>query len=950
MTEQELLELIEKAHQEDWRELNLYKCGLKELPVEIKKLTKLSTLYLHRNNLQTLPPEIGDLANLEVLYLGGNQLKYLPGEIGRLKNLIELSLAQNELECLPPDIGHLTHLVELDASENHLRTIPSTIGQLKNLEFLSLSENEIVSLPSEIGDIEHLQELFLTHNRLTELPRELGQLHHLTSLNIFGNEIENLPLELGQLTTLSQLDLYGNPLKNIPVSIKDQGARAVIAFLSNQSISTQKQWLSKLLLVGEGGVGKTSLVNSLQNKPFDLNESTTQGIEVTRLELTHPSYQNVLMQLNTWDFGGQEIYHATHQFFLTNRSLFLVVWNARSGWKQGNLYRWLDVIQSRAPESPIIVVATNIDERDAILSTQELQKNYPQIVTFCSVSNKTDVGIPDLRRKLAEVAASLPLMGESWPKTWLKAATAVREHPDRYTTPQQITALMAAHSVTGDNVHILVRWLHELGDILYYEEDEQLNDLVILKPQWVTKHISDVLSSEKIVGSLGIFSRAHMNMLWSELPSDLRDHFLRLMERFDLSYRIPEHQDISLVVERLPLDPPAYQPAWNAILDRQPCQEMTMRFRLNTIPPGVPTWFIARQHRFTTYTHWRSGVLFAQDNRDPYQAQHLALVMANAHDRTVTLTVRGPYPHNFFALLKDGLELTLARFPGLKIERLMPCPTPGCAHQFNYEDLQRRLSKKPVIECPKCWQDISVPQLLFGIDWRTQDAVIERLNTLVSGQQEILKETRQLKELTDREFLALFKREQRLIESHCPNVFLLYPVQTEWYKKPFTKQKMGLHLCCQAPNEWHYTYHGYERTGYYEFEIAADWLVKMAPYLKMLFRLVQLATPFFHASFGVSRADMEQEWGHHVDLMNSLLTHLPAMDGAEFDDMEGLDRLAEDSQHGLRFEASGAALRQIRALLDEQDPAREWGGLRKVLTPEGHYLWLCEYHAAQYRG
>ena len=35
---------------------------------------------------------------------------------------------------------------------------------------------------------------------------------------------------------------------------------------------------------------------------------------------------------------------------------------------------------------------------------------------------------------------------------------------------------------------------------------------------------------------------------------------------------------------------------------------------------------------------------------------------------------------------------------------------------------------------------------------------------------------------------------------------------------------------------------------------------------------------------------------------------------------------------------SGAALRQIRALLDRLDPEQHWGGLRKVLTPEGHYL------------
>jgi hypothetical protein len=512
---------------------------------------------------------------------------------------------------------------------------------------------------------------------------------------------------------------------------------------------------------------------------------------------------------------------------------------------------------------------------------------------------------------------------------------------------------MKNYDIYGEEANILARWLHDLGDILFYEDSELLRDMVILKPQWVTRYISVVLESEDVIGRLGIFTREHMNLLWEELEPSLRDYFLRLLEQFDLSYRIPEHQDISLVVERLPLDPPNFQTVWDASKQRSPCQEISMLFRLNTIPPGIPTWFVARQHRFTTYTHWRSGVLFAQESRDPHQAQHLALIVASSHERTVTLTVRGPYPHNFFALLKDGLELTLARFPGLKIERLVPCPTADCKHQFNYEQLQKRLLIKPIIECPECWQDISVPRLLFGIDWRTQDAVLERLDSLekamATDHQKILTEQRELKQLTQREFLVAFHREQRLIESHCPNVFLLYPVQTDWYKKPFTKQKMALHLCCQAPNEWHYTYQqGDARSGYYEFEIPADWLVSVAPYLRLLFRLVQLATPFFHDSFGVSRADMEQEWGHHVELMNELLAHLPQLGQGDFDEMEGLDRLIDDPLRGPRFEASGAALRQIRALLEEQDPTQKWGGLRKLLTPEGHYLWLCEYHASQY--
>jgi len=47
-------------------------------------------------------------------------------------------------------------------------------------------------------------------------------------------------------------------------------------------------------------------------------------------------------------------------------------------------------------------------------------------------------------------------------------------------------------------------------------------------------------------------------------------------------------------------------------------------------------------------------------------------------------------------------------------------------------------------------------------------------------------------------------------------------------------------------------------------------------------------------------------------------------------------------------EISGALLREIRVLLDRVDPTQTWGQLQKVLTPEGHFLWVCDQHAQEY--
>ena len=59
----------------------------------------------------------------------------------------------------------------------------------------------------------------------------------------------------------------------------------------------------------------------------------------------------------TWDFGGQTEYYATHQYFLSKRSLYIVVWKITDGEKGVNeIQQWLINIQARAPNSPVVIV------------------------------------------------------------------------------------------------------------------------------------------------------------------------------------------------------------------------------------------------------------------------------------------------------------------------------------------------------------------------------------------------------------------------------------------------------------------------------------------------------------------------------------------------------------------------------------------------------------------
>nr|MDZ8046469.1 COR domain-containing protein [Nostoc sp. DedQUE02] len=971
MTNEELLQIIEQAAKKKATELNLSSNQLSSLPPEICQLTNLTELSLANNQLSSLPPEFKQLSNLTWLSLSYNQLSSLPPEICQLTNLTELSLAKNQLSSLPTEMCQVAKMTCLSNPNNQLRKLPTAFTQLFNLTELFIHNNQLSSLPSEICQLSNLKLLFIHNNQLSNLPPEFTQLFNLTELSLHNNQLSSLPSEICQLSNLKLLFLHNNQLSNLPPEFSQlsnlaelslsnntqspppeivaQGTQAILVYLQKQLNSSQRQWISKLLVVGEGGVGKTSLLRALHGEEFDINESTTHGIEIKSLKLTHPTQADVTMLLNTWDFGGQEIYHATHQFFLTNRSLFLLAWNTRLGFEQGKLYYWLDTITALAPQSPILLVATHIDERDADLPLTELRHKYPQIVEHCKISSKVSLGIEDIRQAIAKVVVRLPLMGEIWPTAWLNAANAIRSKSQKYITPQQLWNIMDEFKVADISQKVLARWLHELGEILYFQDNEELNDTVILKPQWVTEYISKVLESEDVINRFGIFTRQEMNQLWRDLEPSMRDHFLRLMERFDLSYRIPENRDLSLVVERLPFDPPNYEQKWQQIKQAGKCNEISMKFKLNTIPAGIPTWFIARQHRFTTNTHWRNGVLFA------YEQQHLALVEAVKSDRYIKLTVRGPNPLNFFVLLRDGIELTLARFPGLNIQRTIPCLGHNgqpCTHEFDYKQLSQRWEKKKgKIECPEAMEDVSVPELLYGLNWNTQNAVLERIDqlektvvdTVVDGQTVILNEFKNLLELTQRGFTNTFRREQAKIDSHCPNVFILRPHGGKAWQKNLTGQKLDLQLYCQAPGCWHPTQEG----GLYEINEPAKWLRVTAPYIGNLFKVLKYAAPIIGPWLGVvDPKEYETLFKNDLELFKEVAAKLPEL--KEFEDLELADKIAIgedlDPEH-----ADGAALRALRQLLDEKDPQQHWGGLKNVLTPEGHYLWLCEHHAAEYK-
>jgi hypothetical protein len=396
----------------------------------------------------------------------------------------------------------------------------------RSLGTLDLSNLQLEALPPRLAQLTNLTVLDLTGNQLTTLHEGLTQLTNLTLLALTGNQLTTLPDWLAELTALQHLLVQGNPLGSPPPEIVAGGSQSILAFIRARVNESSAQWVSKLLVVGEGGVGKTSLIKALAGDRHDPNEPTTHGLQINHLHFDHPREPSVQMRLNAWDFGGQEIYHATHQFFLTNRSLFLLLWNSRLGWEQGRLRYWLDIITARAPESPIILVATHIEGRPVDLPIDDLQRDYSMIIKNITVDNESRHGLDALRALLSDEAVKLPLMGSEWPTTWSAAAQSLRNSADKHVTPERMWQMMSAAGVSNAGQRrYLAEALHQLGDILYYEDDQELAQTVVLRPEWVNEYICKVLDSAQVAAAEGLLTRQHVRELWSDLSQACESTF-----------------------------------------------------------------------------------------------------------------------------------------------------------------------------------------------------------------------------------------------------------------------------------------------------------------------------------------------------------------------------------------------------------------------------------------
>jgi GTP-binding protein EngB required for normal cell division len=468
----------------------------------------------------------------------------------------------------------------------------------------------------------------------------------------------------------------------IPSEVEAQGAGKVNAYLKSLATATRPLNRVRIILIGHGGSGKTSLIRALYGEAvIPGSEPMTPGIAIR--EWAVPDTPIIA---DLWDFGGQVMAHATHQFFLRERCLYVLVLNGReeiSANEQAEY--WLEHVRAFGRNASVLIVANKLDQVPVNLDMENLRRKYKNIRGFYPVSCVQRAGryrseweclVRDLVSTIKDAGTHQVL--------FTQAHFAILEDLRRRAVGKdflgtgEYAGICAAHGVQkgeGQDSEWLLDLLDKLGIILHFPKITSLSEY-LLNPRWLTYGIYTLMYSEEVRRERGRIAEEHVFEILQEgvidnignklnFPREKCRFIVEAMEQFQLCYRLPsEHASDILIVPSL-LDPSSPKLHFNF--------DDAMRFDFDFIgllPRHIITSLIVRRHgEIASGVVWQNGAQFVSSE---WAAE--ALVQADYHDRRLSLAVRGENASRYFAILHDEIVQTVKRMPDVLYDEWVVLP------------------------------------------------------------------------------------------------------------------------------------------------------------------------------------------------------------------------------------------------------------------------------------
>lgn len=612
----------------DWTTLKYLNLGMSR---ELKSISgippNLNYLYINGFTLKEIPHKIYTLEKISKLVLTEFNFSEIPIKLFRLRTLISLFLNNNKISKIPIEILKLDKLEELWLSNNLIKRFPSVITKMISLEAISLDKNFIMTIPEDIKKLENLKTLSLQNNKFKIIPDVIFNLKALTDLsfgNYFGdynkNKIKIIPLRFLELENIKRLDLFLNTIENVPSEIISDGVDSIKSFLNSIIEAENEEFLyeAKMVVVGRGDVGKTVLTKKLSSKNYSLTKSeSTSGIAILKnpFEFKMSGLRDSNnFRFNIWDFGGQEKYDATHQLFITRRSIYLFLTEARDESNYQDVFYWLNAISLFSLNSPVIIVLSKYDERKKLLPESIYKEKFKNIVEFVDVScaDGFEYTIENLKNAIKNAITLLPQTKLKLSNHWIDIRKELEElsNIEDYIDYQRYLDICHNNKLNQIKADFLSEYLNDLGVIIHHQQDLLLKKTVFLNTDWCVDGMYKVLDDEIVFKQKGKFNNNDLQKIWNEERFEGKQpELIKLMQNYSLCFKLADDSGY-IAPDLLPLEKPSVI-KWNYKSTLQ------IEYRYEFMPAGMISRFIVKSHNIIKKNYyWKYGVVLYFDNTE----------------------------------------------------------------------------------------------------------------------------------------------------------------------------------------------------------------------------------------------------------------------------------------------------------------------------------------------
>jgi len=447
---------------------------------------------------------------------------------------------------------------------------------------------------------------------------------------------------------------------DIPLEIREKGAKSVAEWLKKiKSQGAECLNEARIILLGEMGSGKTSLALKLQDINADIkSQESTIGVDLSLWKLKKNAHGEAI-NAHIWDFAGQAVTHSVHKFFLSERCVYIIVYDGRTE-ARNRLDYWLNLVETYGGNSPVFVLVNKHTDYSPDVNENGLKDEYPQIegdFTYLSLLNDIS-GTQLFRDKIENFIKSKPAWNQEMPELWFAVKEELSKmfsdaNTDLITT-DEFKDIAEKYTIVKDKDFEAMRnALHALGICLYYDKIKEL-ETYVLNPNWITNGIYAIINWLRVKQDYKI-KISDLEIVFEKeeerYPKDKYGFLFELLELYDLAYPYKTKESDVLVIPALLTE---RQPERDMEREFPVSDSLCMRYRADSsLPPDTISRFIVHHHteimeKDNNQVVWRKGVKL-QDGQG-----NIALV--KEVDREIRLYVRGRTAKDFLSKLRENMN------------------------------------------------------------------------------------------------------------------------------------------------------------------------------------------------------------------------------------------------------------------------------------------------------